>query len=85
MAQDPKNYRDPKVTEPRQSSSSMSWVWIVAAVIVVLLLLAWMITWVSASANDPLATLNPWRNSPVPVRAAPSAMFDGTETDARRT
>jgi hypothetical protein len=45
MAQDPKNYRDPKVTETRQRSSGTSWVWIAAAVVVLLLLLAWVFGW----------------------------------------
>lgn len=45
MAQDPKTYRDPKVTTEQRGSRPMQWVWIVAAVIVVLLLLAWVFGW----------------------------------------
>ena len=47
MAQDPKTYRDPKVTQPTRSSSggAMRWVWIGLAIIVVLVLLAWLFGW----------------------------------------
>jgi hypothetical protein len=51
MDQDPKNYRDPKVTTDttRRTTttrgSSMSWLWIAVAVVVGLLLLAWLFGW----------------------------------------
>ena len=40
--------------------------------------------WVSTSARDPSAIWRNLENSTAPPRAAPSAMFDGTETAARR-
>ncbi|SFO88239.1 hypothetical protein [Tranquillimonas alkanivorans] len=45
MAQDPKNYRDPKVTETHEKKGSMTWLWITIAVIVVLAALAWIFGW----------------------------------------
>ena len=59
MAQDPKNYRDPKVTTgSRSGGDAMRWVWIAAAVIVVLLLLAWIFGWFGrdAAVTTPVAT-----------------------------
>ena len=41
MAQDPKNYRDPKVTRSTRDTGAMRWVWIGLAIILVLALLAW--------------------------------------------
>jgi hypothetical protein len=55
MDQDPKNYRDPKVTTDTTrrttttGSSSMSWLWIAVAVVVGLLLLAWLFGWMGTS------------------------------------
>jgi hypothetical protein len=61
MDQDPKNYRDPKVTTDTTRrtttttrSSSMSWLWIAVAVVVGLLLLAWLFGWLG---SDRVATV----------------------------
>lgn len=75
MAQDPKNYRDPKVTtESRSSSSSMQWVWIAAAVIVVLLLLAWAFGWMgtprTGTATGPVGEPGVTQQQPLPGEGA---------------
>jgi hypothetical protein len=62
MDQDPKNYRDPKVTTDtthratttRRTGSSTSWLWIAVAVVVGLLLLAWLFGW---TGTDRVATV----------------------------
>jgi hypothetical protein len=63
MDQDPKNYRDPKVTTDtthrttttNRSSAAMSWLWIAVAVVVGLLLLAWLFGWLGT--EDDVATV----------------------------
>ena len=45
MAENPKDYRDPKVTNSGSSRSATTWIWIAVAVIVVLLILAWIFGW----------------------------------------
>ena len=60
MAQDPKNYRDPKVTtQPRSGGDAMRWVWIAAAIIIVLLLLAWVFGWFGRDAAVDTTTTTP--------------------------
>jgi hypothetical protein len=58
MAQDPKNYRDPKVTTDTRSTGGgpMRWLWIVLGVIVLLVVLAWLFGWMG---NDRVATTTP--------------------------
>lgn len=65
MAQDPKNYRDPKVTtEPRAGNDTMRWVWIAAAIIVVLLFLAWIFGWFGRDAAVTTTTTPPEATQP---------------------
>lgn len=45
MADDHKNYRDPKVTETRTTASGTNWVWIAVAAVVLVLLLGWVFGW----------------------------------------
>jgi hypothetical protein len=51
MAQDPKNYRDPKVTTDTRSTGGgpMRWLWIVLGAIVLLLILAWLFGWMGTT------------------------------------
>ncbi len=54
MAQDPKNYRDPKVTTDTHgagtaSGGPMRWLWIVLGAIVLLAILAWLFGWMGNS------------------------------------
>jgi hypothetical protein len=72
MAQDPKNYRDPKVTtEPRSSNDAMRWVWIAAAIIVVLLFLAWIFGWFGRGTTVTTTTAPPEATQPAPQSAMP--------------
>lgn len=85
MAQDPKNYRDPKVTTDTQGSrragrSSMSWLWIVLGVIVLLLVLAWLFGWMGTNrvATVPV-------DDPVVVEEGAGAVIEDTEQGLEAT
>ena len=46
MADGPKDYRDPKVTNTdKKGGGAMKWVWIILAIILALLILGWLLDW----------------------------------------
>ena len=67
MAENPKDYRDPKVTNTTgRSRSATTWIWIAVAVIVVLLILAWIFGWFGG-AEQPVVLEGAMLEQPAPV------------------